>query len=283
MLDIIKERSLYLVTGEEYSGGRNTLEVVEKAIEGGIDIVQMREKAMSREELLCLGKKLSVLCRDNGVLFIVNDDPHLALDTGADGVHLGQEDILEYPVEYARSVLGEGRIIGVSTHSVEEFRLAHGMDTDYLAFGPVFSTQTKDYTVGKRSIPDILDLSEKPVFFIGGINSENVNELLSIGARNIAMISHITGAGDIKRTVQNMRDVMQRSVFPDGMLHFRVNGKDLSAPGPMALADLVEFKGLEKERVVVEHNRQIIPGNKWKEVFISSGDVLEILSFVGGG
>ena len=97
----IKEYSLYLIITEEYGRGRSALEIARAAIAGGVDIIQMREKNKPRPELIELGKKLSDLCRDNGVIFIVNDDPEIAKETGADGVHLGQEDIKKHSVEAA--------------------------------------------------------------------------------------------------------------------------------------------------------------------------------------
>lgn len=191
------EKCLYFVTGEEYSNGRSTLDVAVCAISGGIDILQMREKNKTPEELVSLGRKLSDLCREKRVTFIVNDDPYLAKEVSASGVHLGQEDLEKYPVERARKILGKGKIIGVSTHSVDEFEWANKMECDYIAFGPVFPTKSKDYSIGTRDIKKVLEVAEKPVVFIGGINADNVSSVLDEGASNIAVIRAITQAEDI--------------------------------------------------------------------------------------
>ncbi len=126
----IKDRSLYLVVTEEYCAGRGACEVAERAVSGGVDILQMREKHKPTHELAELGSGLARICRKAGALFIVNDDPMLAARVGADGVHLGQEDAGRFPIEKARDAIGRDRIIGISTHSVEEFRKANDQDVD---------------------------------------------------------------------------------------------------------------------------------------------------------
>src|SRR4030042_4897958 len=98
--------SLYLVLSSEYCGGRCPLEIAQAAIAGGIDMLQLREKLMASEELRRLGKKLSTICQERSIVFISNDDPHLARDIGADGVHLGQEDLEKFPLYKVRELLG---------------------------------------------------------------------------------------------------------------------------------------------------------------------------------
>lgn len=195
----IKERSLYLVISEEYGRGRNSIEIAKNAIKGGVDMIQMREKHKPTAELVQLGKKLSNLCRSNGVIFIVNDDPMLAAEIGADGVHLGQEDTRIFSFDVTRRIMGEDKIIGISTHSVEQFSEANEKGFDYIAFGPVFETKTKDYFLGAADIDKVINIARKPVFFIGGINFSNIYEILSKGAKNIALIRGILEAEDILR------------------------------------------------------------------------------------
>ncbi|MDP8298303.1 MAG: thiamine phosphate synthase [Candidatus Tantalella remota] len=207
-MDKIINNSLYLVTGTEYSKGRDTLEVTEKAVLGGIDILQMREKDMSPEELLDLGLALKKLCSENNVTFIVNDDPHLAKELDADGVHLGQEDLLRYSVERTREIVGVNKIIGVSTHSVEQFRAACEKDCDYIAFGPVFHTLTKNYTIGIGDVEEVLSVAAKPVVFIGGINADNVGSVLDKGAKNIAVIRAVAQAEDVTAAACRIKDIM---------------------------------------------------------------------------
>ena len=203
---MIKDHSLYLVITEEYGGPRSALEMAGAAIAGGVDIVQMRQKDKSREELLKLGRELFRLCKGNGVTFIVNDDPSMAKEVDADGVHLGQDDILKTPVKEARRILGPSKIIGVSTGSLAQVLEANNEDVDYMGYGPVFKTEIKNRCVGTGDIGRVLSVSKKPVFFIGGITLSNVDELLNKGAKNIALIRGILQADDITSAAKSFRN-----------------------------------------------------------------------------
>jgi len=198
----IKEHSLYLVLSEEYGNGRSVIDIAMQAVAGGIDILQMREKYKLRRELIALGMKLSELCKQNKVIFIINDDPLLAAKLDADGVHMGQEDMLKWTIEEARQIIGRKKIIGVSTHSMEQFRQANGLDVDYIAFGPIFPTKTKNYSIGMDNMKEVLLTAVKPVVFIGGINLANLDTVLTEGAKNIALIRDVMQAPDIKERVK---------------------------------------------------------------------------------
>ena len=206
----ITDNSLYLVLSGECGRGRPVVELAKLAISGGIDILQMREKDKSRSELAELGVKLCKICKDSGVKFLVNDDPVLAKEVIADGVHLGQEDLLTWPVKKTRRLLGDNAIIGVSTHSLEQFKKANGQGVDYMAFGPIFPTKTKDYFIGTKDIGKVLNIAKKPVFFIGGINPANIEELLSLGAKNVALIRAILGEEDITEAAANFKKRLLR-------------------------------------------------------------------------
>ena len=193
----IKDGSLYLVLSEEYVGSVPLMRIAQEATAGGVDILQMREKHKSPEELIGLGRRLASLCKDNGVTFIVNDDPLLAGKLEADGVHLGQEDIRQYPVNTVRRMIGADKIIGLSTHSLEQFQRANLMDVDYVAFGPLFPTKTKSYHIGTGDVSRVLQTALKPVVFIGGINADNLDLLLAAGVSNIALIRDIMQAENV--------------------------------------------------------------------------------------
>lgn len=205
-MEKITDHSLYLVISEEYGKGRGALEIARPAIAGGVDIIQLREKHKSKDELARLGTKLCKLCKETGVIFIVNDDVNLAKDLDADGVHLGQEDIKDCSIKDARRILGKDKIIGVSTHSLEQFEKANKEGIDYIAFGPMFPTKTKDYYLGTNDVDEVLRIARKPVFFIGGINLSNIDEILSKGARNIALIRGILEADDITARTKEFRE-----------------------------------------------------------------------------
>jgi thiamine-phosphate pyrophosphorylase len=193
----IKDGSLYLVLSEEYGGAAPLMLIAKQAIAAGVDILQMREKYKSPEELICLGRQLASLCKDNGVTFIVNDDPLLAKKLEADGIHLGQEDIRQYPVNTVRQIIGRDKIIGLSTHCLEQFHRANQMDVDYVAFGPLFPTKTKSYHIGTGDVRRVLQTALKPVVFIGGISTNNLDLLLAAGVSNIALIRDIMQAENV--------------------------------------------------------------------------------------
>ncbi len=199
------DNSLYLVSSEEYSNGKTTLEIAQEAVEGGIDVLQMREKYKAYAELVKLGKELSVLCKKNGVVFIVNDNPELASEVWADGVHLGQEDLEKFSIEKTREILGKDKIIGVSTHSLKQFQIANKTDLDYIAFGPIFFTKTKDYSIGIKDIHKVMEIAKKPVVFIGGINLRNIEQVLKEGGRNVAVIRGIVEGEDIKAQIRDFK------------------------------------------------------------------------------
>ena len=204
----INDSSLYLIITEEYCCGRPAAEVARRAIAGGVDIIQMREKDKPFNELLAKGKELFSVCKGKGVPFIVNDDPVLARDIGADGIHLGQEDLRRFPIEKARDTLGAGKIIGVSTHSLVQFREAQGWGVDYVAFGPVFPTKTKDYSIGTSDIKAVALPVKKSVFFVGGIDMSNIRQLLTGGCRNIAVMRAITEAENIEDAARCLKKEM---------------------------------------------------------------------------
>jgi thiamine-phosphate pyrophosphorylase len=204
-MNTIKNHTLYFVLSSEYTRQCNLLETAKQAIEAGIDMLQMREKHFPQDKLILLGGQLLSLCRKKLIPFIVNDSPYLAKKINADGVHLGQEDLEQYPLPLAREILGHKKIIGISTHSVAEFKTAHEQDFNYIAFGPLFPSKTKNYHIGTDSIEEVLSISCKPVIFIGGINLANVHQLRKKGAKNIAVIRAISESDDIASTVKALK------------------------------------------------------------------------------
>lgn len=278
----IKNGSLYLVLSSEYAGNRSVLDIALHAVSGGIDILQMREKSMERDELRRLGGELSALCRGKGVLFIVNDDPVLAEELDADGVHLGQEDRVAFPVADVRQLLGPGKVIGLSTHDPDQFREANDMDLDYIAYGPIFPTKTKPYCIGTKDVRTVLRRASKPVVLIGGIDRSNLKLLLSEGARNIALIRDLMQAGDIEARAGWYKRQLENALKGNNM-EIRINGAVESVPDRTSLGELVRLKGLIPERVVIELNLEIVAREKWSGTLVRAGDRVEIVSFVGGG
>lgn len=191
--------SVYLVTGESLSAGRSTREVVERAIEGGCGVVQLREKDRTVRERYEMGREIRALCRERGVAFVVNDRVGLAQALDADGVHLGEDDL---PVPVARDLLGEDAIIGRSVSTVTAAEAAEGAGADYLGVGTVYRTQSKadipedDHGVGPERVAAIAEAVDIPLVGIGGITAENAAEVARAGADGVAVITAITRADD---------------------------------------------------------------------------------------
>lgn len=181
--------------------------MVAAEIRGGADVIQLREKEMSKRERLELGFRLRDLTRQENTLFIVNDDVDLAIILDADGVHVGQGDI---PARFVRPLIGD-KILGVSTHSMEQVNEAVSEGADYVAVGPVFETETKknpDPLVGIELLSMVRDYCPIPYVAIGGINENNVNSLTAIGCHKAAVISDILMAGDIEKQCRKFKKML---------------------------------------------------------------------------
>ncbi|MEO0292838.1 MAG: thiamine phosphate synthase [candidate division WOR-3 bacterium] len=164
----------------------NHLKVAQEACEGGVRIVQYRDKESSRKNMLTIAEEIRKITRKYNSLFIVNDFIDIALLSKADGVHLGQDDI---PITRAREITPSHFIIGISTHSLEEALQAEKEGASYIGIGPVFSTPTKNYLpIGLSVVKKVIEKVNIPVVAIGGINLENINTLIRIGVKNVAML-----------------------------------------------------------------------------------------------
>ncbi|KUK10484.1 MAG: Thiamine-phosphate synthase [Clostridia bacterium 41_269] len=206
----LTDLGVYLVTGQELSVGRSTLEVVTKAVEGGINTVQLREKNMSTRELVALGKEVRRITKEYGVILIINDRVDVAMAVEADGVHLGQDD---FPIEDARRLLGEDAIIGLSVDNAEEAAFAEELGVDYVGLGPIFKTSTKTDTgplVGPEGIAEVVEKINIPVVAIGGINKHNAADVLKAGAHSIAVVTAITKAEDITKETRELVEIFKR-------------------------------------------------------------------------
>ena len=164
-------------------------------LEGGVQILQLRAKNVPKESLPPLARQIAPICRAHDVPFIINDYPELVADCEADGVHVGQDDI---SVADARRLAGPNKIVGLSTHSLEQAVAAVSQAPDYIGFGPLFATATKpDYRpIGIKDISEAHRLVELPVFCIGGIKRENLLDVLAAGARRVVIVSGILQAKD---------------------------------------------------------------------------------------
>jgi len=179
---------LYAITDRQWSNCTHE-EIVRMMLDGGASFIQLRDKEAIGRELLEQAMACLRLTRRAGATLIINDRVDVALTAGADGVHLGQGDL---SVAEAREILGGDKIIGVSTHSIDQFRAALETSADYIAVGPVYPTMTKenpDPVVGLELIREARTLTDRPLVAIGGINHERAPEVIAAGADCVAVIS----------------------------------------------------------------------------------------------
>jgi len=201
----------YLVTQASLSEGRSTETIVEAAIEGGVDAVQLREKDTSAQHRIELGERLRELTTAAGVDLIVNDRIDIAYAIGADGVHLGQSDP---SVSTARELLGPEATIGVSVSTVSEARLAAISGADYLGVGAIYGTDSKpnaetaDEGLGVDQLAKIVEAVKIPVVAIGGITAGNAGGPIEAGASGVAVISAITAADDPAAATKELRSAV---------------------------------------------------------------------------
>jgi thiamine-phosphate pyrophosphorylase len=185
---------LYLVLDAE-PHGRPAEAVLEPALRGGVDVVQLREKNAPDAAVVAAGLRFRALCHDHDALFVVNDRADLAVACGADGVHVGQDDAT---VTSARAVVGDDLLVGVSTHSPDQIARAREQGADLIGVGPVFPTATKPSVaaVGEGLVRHAAARAGLPFFAIGGIDGENVGSVVAAGASRVAVVRAIRDAPD---------------------------------------------------------------------------------------
>jgi thiamine-phosphate pyrophosphorylase len=200
----LRRARLYFVT--DLRPGTDAL--LAAALAGGVDMVQLRDKAASEEELLAAARLFRHACDEHGALFWVNDRPDLALRSGADGVHVGQDDL---PVAEARRIVGEDLLVGLSTHSPSQLDEAVGLEADQLSVGPVWETPTKEGRVA-AGLGYVRYAAEhagrRPWFAIGGIEPGNVTEVVAAGASRIVVVRAIRDAADPRAAAAALRSAL---------------------------------------------------------------------------
>ena len=195
---------LYAVTDRAWTGERTLCAQVEEALAGGASMVQLREKKISTEELIREAADMRELCHRYGAPLIVNDNVEAAIKSGADGVHVGLEDM---PVEDIRAMAGEDFIIGATAKTVEQARAAEAAGADYLGVGAVFPSPTKKNAIRitTEDLRRICDAVSIPVVAIGGIGLENIGKLAGGGMDGVAVVSALFGAADIRAAARELK------------------------------------------------------------------------------
>ena len=199
---------IYPITDTRISG-LSHIEQVRRLIAGGATLIQLREKNAPAGEFYDAALGSIALARAHGVKIVINDRVDIAVASGADGVHLGQDDL---PPDQARRLLGERAVIGFSTHSVEQAREAIGLPVDYIAIGPIFGTTTKDNpdpVVGLEGLIAVREaIGEFPLVAIGGITQANTRTVLNAGANSVAIISDLLrDSGEIESAMRYLNDL----------------------------------------------------------------------------
>jgi thiamine-phosphate pyrophosphorylase len=205
--DALQSARLYGILDLGYVATNDTVGVAEKMLDGGVQVLQLRAKERSREEILSLARVIAPLCHAHQVPLILNDHPEMVRQTGADGAHVGQDDV---SVAAARALAGEHAIIGKSTHSLAQALAAQRETPDYIGFGPLFATPTKpDYPpIGLDEIRQAQLLISLPVFCIGGIKRENLASVLAAGAQRAVIVSGILQAPDPQSYCRACRELL---------------------------------------------------------------------------
>ncbi len=203
-LALLEKSDLYPVITPEFCRGRNPEDILRAVLDGGVGMVQLRLKGHEDIEYYNLAESFRKITEAHDALLIIDDRTDIALATGADGVHLGQSDM---PVDAARRIAPE-LIIGASTHDKAEALEAQSRGASYVNIGPIYPTLTKGsvHAIGERAITDISPLLEIPFTVMGGIKEHHIPRLLELGVRRIAMVTAITEADEVTKTVITMRN-----------------------------------------------------------------------------
>jgi len=194
---------LYVIIDTQTLGFKGEVDAARKAINGGARVIQLRDKQRSKGELLAIAKKLADLCRKSNVLFIVNDYLDIALASEADGIHIGQDDL---PLSVIRKELPVDKVIGLSTSTLAEAQKAEAEGVDYIAVGSIFSSPTKPKAtvVGLERLRQIGKAISIPIVAIGGINRQNIGEVMATGADSAAVISAVLNQKDIESAARQL-------------------------------------------------------------------------------
>jgi len=201
----LAERHLYLCTADR----PDLAHFLDACIGGGVDTVQLRDKHLEARHVVERGLLAARVCAEHGVPFILNDRPDLALEIGADGVHVGQDDA---PPALARRILGASAIVGLSTHAPRELESSRGEPVDYVSAGPVLATPTKPGRPGTGSqyVTFATANTSRPVFITGGVTPETVPSLVAAGARHFVVVRYLTESDDPRGAAAQLRASIDR-------------------------------------------------------------------------
>jgi thiamine-phosphate pyrophosphorylase len=202
--DRLQQACLYLVCDAREDA------FLHAALTGGVDLVQLRMKSATDDQILAAATRYRAICDEHGALLILNDRPDLAAAANADGVHVGQDDVA---ISAAREAVGTERILGLSTHTPGQIEEAGTRDVDYIGVGPVHATPTKPGrpAVGTELVAYAAERATTPFFAIGGIDAATIGAVLAAGATRVAVVRAIAGVADPERAARELRTAIQRA------------------------------------------------------------------------
>jgi thiamine-phosphate pyrophosphorylase len=206
--ELLAAARLYAIVDLGYVEPERVAFVTEQLVRGGVDLIQLRAKKLARPEIAKLGRTMRGIIPAGGPLFVLNDHPELVAEMGADGIHVGQDDL---SVAEARKLAGGGVIVGKSTHSLEQAIAAEKEGPDYIGVGPIYATATKpDYVpVGPALIGQVRAAVRLPQFCIGGINETTLPEVIAAGARRVVIVSALLQSADIPAYCCRVREQLE--------------------------------------------------------------------------
>ena len=207
---LLNNKNIYLITSQNDMDDSEFIDRIALILNAGVKLIQYREKNKTAKEMINIAKKLRQLCSMYDALLIINDRIDIAKIVDADGVHLGQDDI---DINSARKLLGEDKIIGISTHKPDDAIIAQENNADYIGVGPVFKTPTKPTTtpVGLEYVKWVSQNIKIPFYAIGSIDETNVNEVINAGATRVAAIRALMNASDINKTISKFNEVLNNA------------------------------------------------------------------------
>ncbi len=274
----LRSARLYLVS-DDATPEAALLELLSAAIDGGVDIFQLRRKGAAPRDLEALARRCVEICHRAGVLFVVDDHLELAVSCGADGLHLGHEDM---PLSEARVRLGPDVLVGASTHDRDQVVSAVRDGADYISAGPVHPTPTKAGrpAVGLGHVTTAARFTTVPVVAIGGLDAGQAGMAVEMGADMVGVVRAVCSSADPAGEAARVREAVDRAA-PWSWLW--INGTMRKCLPHERLSDLARALGFDKDGVVIEVNGTIPSTDGWDELLLEPGDKLEVVHFVGGG
>jgi thiamine-phosphate pyrophosphorylase len=207
----LQDFQLYLILDKKLCGNRDPISIAEEAIDGGVDIIQLRDKESPLRKVVETASKLRELTQRRNVIFIVNDRVDVALAVDADGVHLGEDDL---PLNLARQILKKDKIIGISTHNLTQAKAAEKKGADYISIGAIFPTLTKvgAPVVSVELVKEFAANIQIPFVAVGAINLNNMEEVVKAGAKRVAVAGAILKRKDVREAAREFKIKLEKVV-----------------------------------------------------------------------